>query len=399
MRSYLFLSPFARFYVAAVTIGGFITIARAFPTIGDARPLLLAVMLCLSLIASIAKVNIPVPGSASSLSVCHVIDYTTLIVCGPEAAVIVAGWGAWTQCMFFGSGRNPPHQIAFSIAALAVSMDVAGWVYTWLGGQPGLLTGVPRFEPFIAAATTYFLLNSGFVAGAVGASTGRSTPTLWFESFLTSWPSYAIGAALAAGIATVLERGTYWVLPLLAGPLVLLHRNFVAYIERMDHAVTDRLTGLPNQRFMSEHIERELARCRRTGNPLAVIFTDLDGFKALNDRGGHAIGDAALARVAQCLRTAIRSHDVCARYGGDEFVLVLSDCGLDEAHARMEQLQLSIRSLIVDAAIGVRMSLNISAGVAVFPDDGETQEQLLVAADRRMYEAKFRTARTRQISA
>jgi diguanylate cyclase (GGDEF)-like protein len=346
-----------------------------------------------------AKVNIPVPGSDSSLTVCHVIDFTTLIVCGPDAAVLVAAWGAWTQCTFFSAGKNAVHRVVFSVASLALTMHAAGSVYEWLGGQPGLWTAMPPLEPFIAAATVFFIVNSGLVAAAVALSTRRSVPLLWFESFLSSWPSYVIGAGLAAGIATVLERRTYWLLPLLAGPLVLLHRNFMAYLERMNDAVTDRLTGLPNQRYLLEHLERALTRSRRTGTPCAVIFTDLDGFKMLNDRGGHATGDAALMRIAECLKAVVRSEDVCARYGGDEFVLVLADCGRVAAETRLHELQGAVRSIVVDAGPGVRMSVSLSAGAAVFPEDGSTLEQLLAVADRRMYESKARSARSRKLSA
>jgi diguanylate cyclase (GGDEF)-like protein len=197
----------------------------------------------------------------------------------------------------------------------------------------------------------------------------------------------------------VLERGAYWLPTQLAGPLVLLHRNFVRYLERVRHSVTDPLTGLPNQRYLVEHLERELTRSRRTAKPLAVIFMDLDGLEILNDRSGHATGDTALMRVAHRLKATIRSHDVCARCGGDEFVVVLADCGLSEADTRREELQSAVRAIVIDLGPGVRMSLNISAGAAVFPDDGDSVEQLLAAADSRMYQAKFRAARLRKFSA
>jgi diguanylate cyclase (GGDEF)-like protein len=386
-------------YVAVVTVAGTVVIGQAIPGIGSSHSTLFAILLCLSLVASMAKVTIPVPGSDVSLTICHVIDYTTLLVCGPSAAVITASWGGWMQCTFRSTARNPLHQVLFSVAGLGLTMRVAGWVYAWLGGEPGALAQLPEFEPFLAAATVVFLVNSLLVAGAVALSTRRSVPLVWFESFLSSWPSYIIGAGLGAGLAIVLERGTYWLLPLLAGPLVLLHRNFVSYLERVRYSVTDSLTGLPNQRFMGEHLAREIEQARQTNKSFAVIFMDLDELKALNDRGGHATGDAALMRVAQRLKSAIRTHDVCARCGGDEFVAVLADCGADEAAARTEELRAAVRGIIIDVEPGVRMSLSISAGAAVFPDDGDTQERLLAAADARMYQAKYRVARERKISA
>ena len=95
-------------------------------------------------------------------------------------------------------------------------------------------------------------------------------------------------------------------------------------------------------------------------------------------------------RVAECLRKTIRVHDVCARCGGDEFVVVLSDCGSQKPDLRRDELQRAVRSIAIDLEPGFRTSLSISAGVAVYPDDGDTQEQLLAVADSRMYEDKFR---------
>jgi len=399
-RTVLFkLRPLAAFYVAAVSLAGALVIARAIPGANNGHPVALAVLMGLSLAASVAKITIPVTGNDSSLTVCHVVDFTTLIVCGPHAAVVVSAFGGWAQCTLRSANRNPLHRVVFSVAALGLTMGSAGWVYQWLGGQPGQWTATPQFEPLISAATVVFLLNSTLIAGAAALTTRRSIPMVWFESYLPTWPTYMIGAGLAAGIAVVLERHAYWLLPLLAGPLVLLHRNFIAYLEHVRHSVTDPLTGLPNQRHMVAHLERQLTQARESGRQFAVIFMDLDGLKAMNDRAGHQIGDAALVQVADCLRKTIRQHDVCARCGGDEFVAVLADCGSLEARMRRDELQRAVRSMTINLEPGVHESLSISAGVAVYPDDGETQEQLLAVADNRMYEEKFRTARRHRLTA
>ena len=393
------LRPAAALYVAAVSLAGALVIAKSISSIDGTHSIALAVLMGLSLIASVAKITIPVAGNDSSLTVCHVVDFTTLIVCGPSAAVIVSAFGGWAQCTLRSPTKNPLHRVIFSVAALALTMGTAGWVYQWLGGQPGLWSQTPQFEPLISAATVVFLLNSILVAGAVALTTRRSIPLVWFESYLPTWPTYMIGAGLASGIAEVLERRAYWLLPLLAGPLVLLHRNFLSYLENVRHSVTDPLTGLPNQRHMVAHLEREIAAARYNRRQFAVIFVDLDGLKTMNDRGGHQIGDAALVRVADCLRKNLRVHDVCARCGGDEFVIVLSDCGSAEAKLRRDELQRAVRAIAIDLEPGFRTSLNISAGVSVYPDDGDTQEQLLAVADSRMYEDKFRSARRRRLTA
>jgi diguanylate cyclase (GGDEF)-like protein len=183
-----------------------------------------------------------------------------------------------------------------------------------------------------------------------------------------------------------LENRAYWLIPLLAGPLLLLHRHFATYLDRVKEAVTDPLTKLPNQRFLMEHLARALQSARESERPLAMVFFDVNNFKALNDQGGHAVGDKALRLVADSLRGAIRSRDVCARYAGDEFVAVFADCGRAEAALRADDLQATIRKLAVHAPSGSRMPLSVSAGIAVYPEDGDTIERLFVVADRRMYE-------------
>jgi diguanylate cyclase (GGDEF)-like protein len=393
------LRPIAALYVAVVILAGALVIAKSIPGANNGHPIALAVLMGLSLVASVAKITIPVTGNDSSLTVCHVVDFTTLIVCGPNAAVVVSAFGGWAQCTLRSPTKNPLHRVAFSVSALGLTMGTAGWIYQWLGGEPGLWSTTLQFEPLISAATVVFLMNSILVAGAAALTTGRSVPLVWFDSFLPTWPTYMVGAGLASGIAVVLERRAYWLLPLLAGPLVLLHRNFISYLERVRDSVTDPLTGLPNQRHMVTHLERQLTQARYDRRPFAVIFMDLDGLKELNDRAGHQVGDTVLVRVAEALRKTIRAHDVCARCGGDEFVAVLPDCGRVEAKARRDELQRAVRSIVIDLEPGLRSSLSISAGIAVYPDDGDTQEQLLAIADNRMYEDKFRSTRRRRLTA
>jgi diguanylate cyclase (GGDEF)-like protein len=112
---------------------------------------------------------------------------------------------------------------------------------------------------------------------------------------------------------------------------------------------------------------------------------DLDGFKYINDTHGHRVGDWALQKVARVLRTAIRNYDTCVRYGGDEFIVMLSGCGREEAESKRIELQSAVRRVVLEVESGGLLPLSISAGLAVFPEDGNTYEALLSQADRRMY--------------
>ena len=164
--------------------------------------------------------------------------------------------------------------------------------------------------------------------------------------------------------------------------------NSVLFERTHEEAVTDQLTGLPNSRFLILHLTRELARARRLASSVAVLLLDLDNLKDINDSYGHPAGDRALREVASMLRRAIRPYDVVSRYGGDEFVVLLSDCGIAEAEAKRVELQQVIDALPFVVRGTQRVRLAASVGAAVFPRDGDTYEALLAVADQQMYRDK-----------
>jgi diguanylate cyclase (GGDEF)-like protein/PAS domain S-box-containing protein len=153
-------------------------------------------------------------------------------------------------------------------------------------------------------------------------------------------------------------------------------------------ADTDDLTGLANRRALGRMLAAALARARAHGLVVGVLMLDLDGFKAVNDRFGHAAGDAALREVAARLRRSVRERDLVARIGGDEFVVILPDLTATEhaAHDAAERIEAAFEEpLELD---GVDASLRAAVGVACHPDDGDDLDALLAAADRAMYARK-----------
>jgi diguanylate cyclase (GGDEF)-like protein/PAS domain S-box-containing protein len=147
-------------------------------------------------------------------------------------------------------------------------------------------------------------------------------------------------------------------------------------------AVTDPLTGLGNYRRLLDVLHAEIERSGRTGRPFALLLLDLDGLKKINDRHGHLIGSQALCRLADVLRVFCRCIDTAARYGGDEFAVILPETGA--AAARLVASRIRGRL----AADTLQPLLSASVGVAVCPQDGETIEALLRAADRELYTMK-----------
>jgi diguanylate cyclase (GGDEF)-like protein len=136
------------------------------------------------------------------------------------------------------------------------------------------------------------------------------------------------------------------------------------------------------------HLTRELARAERLATEVSLLVMDLDGFKEINDTYGHHVGDRALREVARVLRNGIRPYDICVRYAGDEFVVVLSGCGAQEADQKRRELQQAIEDIPFEVRPGQMVKLGSSFGFAVFPHDGEAYETLLSTADQRMYQDK-----------
>jgi diguanylate cyclase (GGDEF)-like protein len=151
-------------------------------------------------------------------------------------------------------------------------------------------------------------------------------------------------------------------------------------------AITDPLTNLYNRRFLLEQLQREIARAERTGAVVATVMIDLKGFKAVNDRWGHAAGDRVLARAARVIRASLRAVDAGCRWGGDEFVLVLPHTDFLSAFAVAERIRRRVATRVRPSpeVDGVDMHY----GIASYPTDGKTVDFLLRVADVRLYQCR-----------
>jgi diguanylate cyclase (GGDEF)-like protein len=155
-----------------------------------------------------------------------------------------------------------------------------------------------------------------------------------------------------------------------------------------NQAIRDPLTGLFNRRYLEETLSREVSRVRRKQTELAVIVLDVDHFKRFNDTYGHAGGDAMLREVGSVLNRSFRDSDIVCRFGGEEFVVVAPECSLAAAIQRTEEMRQRVREIAINVEGRKVSGVTMSAGVAMFPADGETPETLFQAADRAVYRSK-----------
>ena len=147
--------------------------------------------------------------------------------------------------------------------------------------------------------------------------------------------------------------------------------NSIVFEQTQEDSLTDPLTGLPNTRFMFMHLTRELARAERLKAEVALLVMDLDNFKEINDHHGHHVGDRALREVAAVLRDGIRPYDMCVRYAGDEFIVVLSGAAPRKPNESGSSSQRAVDQVVFEARPGRRLPLAISVGAAIYPHDGE----------------------------
>ncbi len=165
--------------------------------------------------------------------------------------------------------------------------------------------------------------------------------------------------------------------------------NALTYEKTRESALVDPLTELPNARGFYMMLEQRLAECQRMNKePLAVVCMDIDDFKVVNDQYGHSIGDRLLASVAGVVRRELRQMDILTRYAGDEFVAIMPMASTKMAGAISERMRSAVEEQLFSVRAGTMVGLGVSLGVACFPDDGETTEELLTAAARRMQHDK-----------
>jgi diguanylate cyclase (GGDEF)-like protein len=174
----------------------------------------------------------------------------------------------------------------------------------------------------------------------------------------------------------------------LALPLAAALSNSVRIAEAERLSQTDDLTKLHNARFLRQYLIAEVRRARRYGSMVSAMFLDLDDFKTVNDRHGHLVGSHVLMEMAAVILSSVRDTDVVARYGGDEFVVILPETGAEQSAGVAERVRATVAEHTFSGGRNLRLRLTASFGVASFPAHAHSPQQLVAAADAAMYEAK-----------
>jgi diguanylate cyclase (GGDEF)-like protein/PAS domain S-box-containing protein len=239
----------ARTYVGSVIAAGALVLLYCILHVHVTQWALFLSLIALSSLASTLKIHLPLTRSASTMSVSYVVDFTALLLLGPEQAVFVAAGSAISQSTLNVRGENPFYRTLFNIAAIVLTIEFAGVVFGWTGGNAGNLGWPQIATPLFAAATAYYLANTTSVSVAVALTSGQPLLRVWNDNFLWCAPSYFVGATVAAVSATIVDGANQWLLPILIPPVYLTFRSYKVYLGRLEaeQRHTKEVTALHSQ--------------------------------------------------------------------------------------------------------------------------------------------------------
>ena len=255
---------------------------------------------------------------------------------------------------------------------IKIGEGIAGWVAQ--SGQPAIVNDTSKDPRFAGKFDTKTQFRTRSILAAPLISRGRTIGVVEIINKLQ-------GKFSAADLEILLT---------LVEPCAIAIENAILFQRTEQLTITDDLTKLFNSRYLNVYIGREIKRCKRHGIPLSIIFLDLDGFKGINDAFGHLAGSRTLTEVGGILAEAVRESDILARYGGDEFVVVLPETPASGALVIAERIRKSIEIHTFLADQGLAARISASVGIASYPDHALTPEGLIQKADQAMYRVKER---------
>ncbi len=277
--------------------------------------------------------------------------------------------------------------MSFNVCNTTLAAIAAGLAFHALSGANVTIEPPGRYAlAGLAACATFVVINHVLLARMIELTSNRSargTGLFSFESLSTDFGLATLGVGIAAFWSV-----NGWLLFFVLGPLLIIHRAlYVPQLRELAHA--DVKTGLLNAKEFEHALETEVARSGRTGTPFSLLMVDLDRLRHINNVHGHLAGDVVIRGVAEVFREQLRRYDVPARFGGDEFCILLPETPRWEA----EQIAERIRHAVAERAFNAEgtatpLHATISIGIATSPDDGTDGEELVRRADLAAYRAK-----------
>jgi diguanylate cyclase (GGDEF)-like protein len=387
------------FYLTAVSVLGAALLAATVPAMARSLPALADsamfwVVGAMVLAGEVWRIVTPGRSGPESPAVSRTICVAALLFWGFPIAVLLR---AVATAVVGIAQRNAAHRIAFNVAQLSISLGAAGLVLNKVGvdpgpGHPWVPTTGRELGLFALAAVAYFVVNFGIVVGAVSLRTRTPALRIIKANIVYQVSVHAVLLATVPLVMIAMRTHQPLIVALFLFPLAAIYFSAAISVQRDYQANHDELTGLLNRKLLATRSSEALARAGMEGARAGFLLIDLDrstGLKQVNDTLGHAVGDRLLKTVAHRLTQSVRPGDVVARLGGDEFAVLLPS--VREATAAREVAS-RLRAALAEPVRLEAMTFQVEAsvGIAIYPDDADTFEQLLQRADVAMYVAKER---------
>jgi len=289
---------------------------------------------------------------------------------------------------FMPTARQPSKETAGALLVVAIAAYATSAAFLAAPASPVAHAERLLSRPWDLLPGALFLMAAIFFRERLKDTKRGKGPAGVYDYALFAVASLNVICHMSAAFSRQLFDGPFFLAELskTASYIIMLSGALLDQARLFDQvrtmAVSDSLTGLANYRRLIGVMEAELDRSRRTLRPFSVILLDMDGLKAINDQYGHLTGSRAIVRLGKVLRNHSRAIDTAARYGGDEFALILPEAGPEIATRVLSRIRERL------AGDTEQPALSASAGVAAFPEDGDTPEKLLAAADRALYRMK-----------
>lgn len=383
-------------YITAVSIAGAAVVGVAAAHLTGlpqlARTPMFWVIAAMILTGEIWPVATPGRTGPESSAVSRTITLAALLFWNFPIAVLLRA----AAMVVVGLARHSPHRVAFNAAQVSLSLGAAQIVLWLRGVSPAphhpLTPSNHMLLILLPAGLTYFVVNFGLVTGAISLSARTPLRSVIRAKLPYQAAVHLVLFATAPLVVLAMQTGSALIVALFAFPLAAIYFSAAQSVQRDHQANHDELTGLLNRKLLARRSNEALTSAGAAGTRAGFLLIDLDrstGLKQVNDTLGHAVGDRLLQVVAHRLEHSVRPGDVVARLGGDEFAVLLPS--VREATAAREVAS-RLRAALAEPVRLEAMTFQVEAsvGIAIYPDDASSFEQLMQRADVAMYLAKER---------
>jgi diguanylate cyclase (GGDEF)-like protein len=375
-------SSVSKLYIFSVLTAGVVLCLMQFPDLGGTRFWLFLLASLVTIVTQIVQVEGIIKDSSYNASL---FGYSLALLALGRAEALWVAVISFLMAWIWKKGKTPWFALGFNIGSASISIALADLAYSLIT-QGRALHGFPEFAGMIAAGGVYIYLSqsiTGMVYWLIDGKSFRESGHLTGLLLAADTTQFAMGASAAL----VWESNPYAILFALS-PLYLIYLTLQLPILQL-RAETDSKTRLYNARYFNEALKKELIRADRTNQPLSVVMADIDYLRNMNNTYGHLAGDTAIITIANVINRLIRNYDIGARFGGEEFAIIMPETAPEKAALRVEEIRQTIEATPIElTTTSSLLRVTMSFGIAGRERAGQKPSEIVNNADIALYQAK-----------